>query len=71
MPSRIKTRTWSARAAAVVRIEPRLSRQLRLSLGAEAGLLLRAVRFESLSGSAERLHGAWLGLGIGVVFTPR
>jgi hypothetical protein len=63
--------TWSARAAAVVRIEPRLSRQLRLSLGADAGLLLREVRFQSLAGSAERLHGAWLGLGIGVVFTPR
>ena len=63
--------TWSARAAAVIRIEPRLSRQLRLSLGAEAGVLLRPVPFESLSGSAERLHGAWLGLGIGVVFTPR
>jgi len=63
--------TWSARAAAVVRIEPRLSRQLRLSLGLDAGLMLREVRFQSLTGSAERLHGAWLGLGIGVVFTPR
>jgi len=63
--------TWSARAAAVVRIEPRLSRQVRLSLGVDAGLLLREVRFQSLSGSAERLHGAWLGLGVGVVFTPR
>ena len=63
--------TWSARAAAVLRIEPRLSRQLRLSLGADAGLLLRPVRFESVSGSAERLHGAWLALGVGVVFTPR
>jgi hypothetical protein len=63
--------TWSARAAAVVRIEPRLSRQVRLSLGVDAGLLLREVRFESISGSAERLHGAWLGVGVGVVFTPR
>ena len=63
--------TWSARAAAVLRIEPRLSRQLRLSLGMEAGLLLREVPFQSLSGSAERLHGAWLGLGLGVVYTPR
>jgi len=63
--------TWSARASAVLRLEPRLSRQLRLSLGGEAGLLLREVPFQSLSGSAERLHGAWLGLGVGVVFTPR
>ncbi|MEI9941243.1 MAG: hypothetical protein WDO69_28830 [Pseudomonadota bacterium] len=63
--------TWSARAAAVVRIEPRLSRQMRFSLGVDAGLLLREVQFQSLAGSAESLHGAWLGLGIGVVFTPR
>ena len=68
---RDQNETWSARAAAVVRIEPRLSRQLRLSLGADAGLLLREVRFQSLAGSSERLRGAWLGLGIGVVFTPR
>ncbi len=63
--------TWSARAAAVIRVEPRLSRQMRLSLGADAGLLLREVRFQSLTGSAERLRGAWLCLGIGLVFTPR
>jgi hypothetical protein len=63
--------TWSTRAVGVLRVEPRLSRQMRLSLGADAGLLLRQVRFESLTGSAERLHGAWLGLGIGLVFTPR
>ena len=66
-----QSETWSARAAGVVRIEPRLSRQLRLSLGVDAGLLLRAVPFQSLSGSAERLHGGWVGLGLGVVFTPR
>ncbi|HET7543655.1 MAG TPA: hypothetical protein VFK05_27470 [Polyangiaceae bacterium] len=63
--------TWAARAAAVVRIEPRLSRQLRLSLGIDAGLLLRPVPFQSLGGNAERLNGGWLGLGLGVVFTPR
>jgi hypothetical protein len=67
---RDQNETWSARAVAVLRIEPRLSRHMRLSLGADAGLLLRQVRFESLAGSAERLRGAWLGLGIGVVFTP-
>jgi len=63
--------TWSARAAVVVRLEPRLSRKLRLSLGADAGLLLREVPFQSQSDSAERLRGAWLGLGLGLVFTPR
>jgi len=63
--------TWSGRATVVSRIEPKLSRQVRLSLGVEAGLLLREVPFQALSGSAERLQGRWLGLGLGVVFTPR
>jgi hypothetical protein len=63
--------TWSARAAAVVRIEPRISRQLRFSLGAEAGLLLREVPFQSLTAGEQRLRGGWLGLDVGVVFTPR
>jgi len=63
--------TWSARAALSARFEPRLTRQVRLSFGADVGLLLREVRFQSLAGSAERLHGTWLGLGIGIVVTPR
>ena len=63
--------TWSARATALVRFEPRLSRELRLSLGAEGGLLLREIPFQPLSGGADRLRGMWLGLDLGVVFTPR
>ena len=63
--------TWSARAAAVLRLEPRLSRQARLSIGADAGILLREVPFQPLAGSADRLRGMWLGLDVGVVFTPR
>ena len=63
--------TWSARAAAVIRIEPCLSRQMRLSVGADAGLLLREVRFQALDGSPQHLRGAWLGVGVGLVFTPR
>ena len=66
-----QSETWSARIAAVVRFEPRLSRRLRLSAGAEAGLLLRSVPFQPLAGEAERLRGMWLGLSLGVVFTPR
>lgn len=66
-----QSETWSARAAALVRLEPRLTRQLRLSIGAEAGLLLREVPFSPLAGGTDRLHGAWLGLDLGVVFTPR
>ncbi len=61
--------TWSARATALVRLEPRLSRRARLSVGATGGLLLREVPFQPLSGGIERLHGLWLGLDLGVVLT--
>ncbi|MEO8902664.1 MAG: hypothetical protein ABI627_14150 [Polyangiaceae bacterium] len=66
-----QSETWSARATALVRLEPMLSRQLRLSIGAEAGLLLREIPFQPLSGGTDRLRGMWLGLDLGVVFTPR
>ncbi len=62
--------TWSARVAATVRLEPRLTRQLRLSFGVETGLLLREIPFEPVSGGSDRLRGLWLGLDAGVVFTP-
>ena len=65
-----QSETWSARAAGVVRIEPRLTRNLRLSVGAEGGLVLREIPFEPLSGGTDRLRGAWLSLDLGVVFTP-
>jgi hypothetical protein len=65
-----QSETWSARASAVLRIEPRLTRQLRLSVGIEAGLLLREIPFEPLGGGSDRLRGMWLGLDAGVVFTP-
>lgn len=63
--------TWSARAAAVARLEPRLSRQWRLSVGLDAGLMLRRVPYQTLAGSDEHLRGVWLGLDLGVVYTPR
>ncbi|HEY4104542.1 MAG TPA: hypothetical protein VGM44_11660 [Polyangiaceae bacterium] len=66
-----QSETWSARAAAVLRIEPRLTRNLRLSVGGAAGLVLREMPFEPLSGAADRLRGAWLSFDLGVVFTPR
>jgi hypothetical protein len=65
-----QSETWSARAAFAVRLEPRLSRKLRLSVGAEAGLVLRELPFEPLSGGTDRLRGVWLSLDLGVVFTP-
>ncbi|HEY1533297.1 MAG TPA: hypothetical protein VGF76_04750, partial [Polyangiaceae bacterium] len=51
-----QSETWSARASAVARIEPRLTQQLRLSVGVEAGLLLRQIPFEPLSGGSDRLR---------------
>jgi hypothetical protein len=65
-----QSETWSARAAFAVRLEPRLSRKLRLSVGAEGGLVLRELPFEPLAGGADRLRGAWLSFDLGVVFTP-
>lgn len=62
--------TWSARAAGLARIEPRITRQLRLSVGAEAGLVLRQVPFQALASAETRMRGAWLSLDLGVVFTP-
>ncbi len=66
-----QSETWSARAAAVLRVEPRLSRRLRLSLGFEAGLVLREIPYQPISGDPQRLGGLWLGLGLGAVYTPR
>jgi len=43
---------------------------LRLSLGAEAGLVLRELPFAPLAGGSDRLRGAWLSVDLGVVFTP-
>jgi hypothetical protein len=65
-----QSETWSARAAGLVRLEPRLSRKLRLSVGAAAGLVLREMPLEPLSGGTDRLRGLWLSLDLGVVFTP-
>ena len=66
-----QTETWSARAAFTARLEPRLSRRVRLSVGAEAGLVLREIPYQPLVAGAQRLSGSWLGLGLGVVYTPR
>ena len=66
-----QSETWSARAAVVARLEPRLSRRVRLSFGSEVGLVLRDARYQPLSENAQRLGGLWLGLGLGVVYTPR
>lgn len=61
--------TWSALAAISSRLELRLSRQVRASLGVEGGALLRSVSYRGESGQ-ERLRGPWLSGALGLVVTP-
>jgi hypothetical protein len=61
--------TWSARAATAWRIEPRLARNVRLSLGLDASLLLRPIVSQRRTGS-QRFEGFWAGADVGVVLTP-
>ncbi|HYO94217.1 MAG TPA: hypothetical protein VER33_06880 [Polyangiaceae bacterium] len=61
--------TWSARAGTAWRIEPRLSRTVRLSVGLDAAWLLRPIISEWRAGS-HRFEGFWAGADVGVVLTP-
>lgn len=61
--------SWSAWVGLSNRLELRLSRQLRASLGFEAGPLLRSVSYVGDAGEA-RLRGAWLSGALGLVVTP-
>lgn len=61
--------SWTALAALSTRLELRLNRQLRASLGVEAGALLRAVSYVGSEGD-ERLRGLWGSASFGVVVTP-
>ncbi len=59
-----------ARAELVARLEPRLTRSLRLSVGLLSGLVLRRVAVETSAGDRLRLGGLVSGLEAGLVFTP-
>lgn len=68
---------WSARAGLDVGGSLRLSARARMTLGAEAGFVLRPVRVEAPSGlaslnglSSERLGGTWLGVKLGLTLLP-
>ena len=62
--------TWTASLDGVVRIEPRLSRGVRLALGVGGGTLLRRVPFERANGHTEHLSGPYVAAELGVVITP-
>jgi hypothetical protein len=62
--------SWTARIDGSARLELRLSRQLRLGLGAELGALLRSVRFVTPRFEPRSLEGLWWGASLGLVVTP-
>ena len=57
--------TWSARAVARARFEPRLGRHLRLTAGPEVGAVLRRMPVRDTANASHRLGGLWLGLSVG------
>jgi hypothetical protein len=61
--------SWTAVVTVCQRLELRLNRQLRASLGVEAGALLRSVSYSGEQGD-ERLRGLWVGGSLGVIVTP-
>lgn len=62
--------TWTARAGLALRLEPRLSRSLRASVGVEGGTLLRRAPLTLATGDDARLAGPYAGLELGLVITP-
>lgn len=62
--------SWSARMDAGLRLQVRLTRQVRASVGGELGWLLRNVRYVGAHHEASWLRGAWFGGSLGVVITP-
>lgn len=62
--------TWSARAGGFVAASPRLGNGARLSVGPEAGVVLRPVRVDTASGARHELGGLWLGVRLGLALDP-
>jgi hypothetical protein len=62
--------TWSASVEGRARLEPRLSRGVRLVLGLGAGMLLRPAPVTAQNGAEKRIHGPFLGAELGLVLTP-
>jgi hypothetical protein len=62
--------SWTARVDGALRLELRLTRQVRGLVGGEAGALLRGVPFTTASPEPQRLSGFWWGASLGLVVTP-
>ncbi len=65
-----QTSAWTARLDGNVRLQLRLSRQVRASLGGELGGLLRGIRYVSPTLDPLWLRGMWWGGALGLVITP-
>lgn len=62
--------SWTASVDARVRLEPRLSRRIRLVLGLGAGTLLRRVPLELTSGPEKHFDGPFIAGEVAIVATP-
>jgi hypothetical protein len=62
--------TWSASAEGRVRLEPRLSRSVRLAIGVGGGFLLREMPVVLEGGTAQRLGGPFVSGELSLVITP-
>jgi len=62
--------TWTARAGGAVRLQPRITRALRASVGVESALSLRTVTADFPDGANQRHRGLSFGAELGLVFTP-
>ncbi|HKY38040.1 MAG TPA: hypothetical protein VJN18_18990 [Polyangiaceae bacterium] len=65
-----QTSAWTARLDGSARLQLRLSRQVRASLGGELGGLLRGIRYVSPELDPQWLRGMWWGGALGLVITP-
>ncbi len=62
--------SFTARASAAVRLEPRLGRALRASVGVEGGAYLRPIPVTFRAGERARYGGGHVAVTLGVVLTP-
>jgi hypothetical protein len=62
--------TWTASVEARARLEPRLTREVRLVFGVGGGSLLRRVPFANACGASEHVSGPFLAGELGLVITP-